>query len=88
MKALVGAFNQEKALLGAFFVIVQLRRLIVCSTSAVCCVSELRRPWAVGGRTDDDVGRREGCSQAGVPDQKGINSIPLVTLIYCSHNKT
>ena len=32
--------------------------------------------------------RAEGCSQAGVPDQKGINSIPLVTLIYCSHNKT
>ena len=49
MKALVGAFNQEKALVG------QLRQLIVCSTSAVCCVSELRRPWAVGGRTDDDV---------------------------------
>ena len=33
MKALVGTFNQEKALVGAFFVIVQLRRLIVCSSS-------------------------------------------------------
>ena len=32
MKALVGAFNQEKALVGAFSVIVQLHRLIVCST--------------------------------------------------------
>ena len=28
MKALVGAFNQEKALVGAFSVIVQLHRLI------------------------------------------------------------
>ena len=33
MKALVGAFNQEKALVGAFSVIVQLHRLIVYSTS-------------------------------------------------------
>ena len=30
---LVGAFNHEKALIGAFTVIVQLRQLIVCSTS-------------------------------------------------------
>ena len=29
----VGAFNQEKALVGAFSVIVQFRRLIVCSTA-------------------------------------------------------
>ena len=29
MKALVGTFNQEKALVGAFSVIVQLHRLIV-----------------------------------------------------------
>ena len=28
VKAVVGAFNQEKALVGAFFVIVQLHRLI------------------------------------------------------------
>ena len=34
MKALVGALNQEKAILGAFSVIVQLRRLIVCSSSS------------------------------------------------------
>ena len=33
MKALVGAFNLEKALIGVFFVIVQFRRLIVCSTT-------------------------------------------------------
>ena len=33
MKALVGAFNQEKALVWAFSVIVQLPRLIVHSTT-------------------------------------------------------
>ena len=33
MKAVVAAFNQEKALGGAFSVIVQLRRLIVYSTT-------------------------------------------------------
>ena len=32
MKAVVAAFNQEKALVGAFSVIVQLHRLIVYST--------------------------------------------------------
>ena len=37
MKALVGAFNQEKALVGAFSVIVQLRRLIVYGTSTTIC---------------------------------------------------
>ena len=33
MKALVGAFNQEKALVGAFSVIVQLHRIIAYCTS-------------------------------------------------------
>ena len=33
VKALVGAFNQEKALVGAFSVIIKLRRLIVCSST-------------------------------------------------------
>ena len=33
MKAVVAAFNQEKALVGAFSVIVQLHRLIVYSTN-------------------------------------------------------
>ena len=33
MKALVGAFNQEKALVGAFSAMVQLRQLIVCNTT-------------------------------------------------------
>ena len=39
MKAVVAAFNQEKALVGAFFVIVQLHRLIVYSTTT--------NPWQV-----------------------------------------
>ena len=34
MKAVVGTFNQEKALVGAFSVIVQLHRLIGYSTTA------------------------------------------------------
>ena len=47
VKAVLGDFNQEKALVGAFSVIVQLRRLIVCSTNLnnvipglfdVCCL--------------------------------------------------
>ena len=37
MKAVVAAFNQEKALVGAFSVIVQLHRLIVYSTRNVKC---------------------------------------------------
>ena len=35
VKALVGVFNQEKALVGAFSVIVQLHRLIVFSTNNI-----------------------------------------------------
>ena len=40
MKVIVGTFNQEKALVGAFSVIIQLLRLIVCSTTldAGCCM--------------------------------------------------
>ena len=36
VKAVVAAFNQEKALVGAFSVIVQLHRLIVYSTTEHC----------------------------------------------------
>ena len=39
MKALVGAFNQEKALVWAFSVIVQLPRLIVHSTTLLLLAS-------------------------------------------------
>ena len=39
VKAVVAAFNQEKALVGAFSVIVQLHRLIVCSTNQDRCCS-------------------------------------------------
>ena len=39
VKALVGTFNQEKTLVGAFSVIVQLHRLIVYSTGInIMCV--------------------------------------------------
>ena len=41
MKALVGAFNQKKALVGDFSVIVQLRRLIVYIT--ILAAAEVRR---------------------------------------------
>ena len=42
MKALVGAFNQEKALVGAFSVIVQLHRLPVCGTNVETAAEFLR----------------------------------------------
>ena len=54
MKALVGTINQEKALVGAFSVIVQLLRLIVCSTTLLWLMLRLagakllRRPAAGG----------------------------------------
>ena len=41
MKVLVGAFNQEKALVGAFSVIVQLHRLIVYTALFVAVVAVL-----------------------------------------------
>ena len=48
VKAVVAAFNQEKALVGAFSVIVQLRRLIVYSTREECtgnyCETAERQP--------------------------------------------
>ena len=60
MKALAGAFNQEKALVGAFSVIVQLHRLIVYSTSCnitsvtwcVCNYRSFYREIRRGGRED------------------------------------
>ena len=47
MKALVGAFNQEKALVGAFSVIVKLHRLLVYSTSPHAAVSAVSAVAAV-----------------------------------------
>ena len=41
MKAEVAAFNQEKALVGAFSVIVQLHRLIVYTALTVLCCQYL-----------------------------------------------
>ena len=50
MKALVGAFNQEKALVGAFSVIVQLRLLIVYSTRPGAARKQSGVPqWGTGG---------------------------------------
>ena len=40
MKVLVGTFNQEKAIVGSFSVIVQLRRLIVHGTRFELMVSD------------------------------------------------
>ena len=47
VKAVVTAFNQEKALVGAFSVIVQLHRLIGNSSADECCVVVLRSPRAL-----------------------------------------
>ena len=52
---LVGTFNQEKALIGAFSMILQLHRLIVCSTSLLTRVHgggqvTVAPPPALGGR--------------------------------------
>ena len=47
MKALLGAFNQEKALVGTFSVIVQLHRLIVYRVSCCCQGESFPRPAAV-----------------------------------------
>ena len=47
MKELVGAFNKEKALVGAFSVIVQLHRLIVYITNPHAAVSAVAAVAAV-----------------------------------------
>ena len=49
VKALVGAFNQEKALVGAFSVIVQLHLLIVYTALVLlCCVNGTGGRWGSG----------------------------------------
>ena len=45
MKAVVAAFNQEKALVGAFSVIVQLHRLIVYGTNLFSMVHKCSSWW-------------------------------------------
>ena len=47
MKVLVGAFNQERVLVGAFSVIVQLHRLIVYITNPHAAVSAVAAVAAV-----------------------------------------
>ena len=54
MKAVVAAFNQEKALVGAFSVIIQLRRLIVYSvysTTQTRALAEHRRRLDTAARS-------------------------------------
>ena len=53
MKALVGAFNQEKALAGAFSVIVQLHRLIVYNTPRLTGLTLVAGGEAPGGDGGD-----------------------------------
>ena len=62
MKALVGAFNQEKALVGAFSVIVQLHRLIDLRHYQGRQARELpaRRPGGRGGQHGVHGGLRAG----------------------------
>ena len=58
MKALVGTFNQEKALVGAFSVIVQHHRLIVYSTTAHLLGPDVGEALEERGRRGG--GQREG----------------------------
>ena len=71
MKALVNTFNQEKALVGAFSVIVQLRRLIVYSTSHMSHVTH------VSTLTSHDQLRGEVCGGRGVGGDAGVGAAVL-----------
>ena len=53
MRAVVTAFNQEKALVGAFSVIVQLRRLIVYSTNQDTDTARVHSPDDVRGHGEE-----------------------------------
>ena len=53
MKAVVAAFNQEKALVGAFSVIVQLHRLIVNSSCDILTKYDGRVAPAAGDNVSD-----------------------------------
>ena len=54
MKAVVVTFNQEKALVGAFSVIVQLHRLIVYSTNNNSSVAVVAvTSWVIGLGTEE-----------------------------------
>ena len=69
MKALVGAFNQEKALVGAFSVIIQLHRLIVYTALVPGLSSE--------------VGVAGVCTGSGDPPHPGL--APQLVLVARHH---
>ena len=64
MKSVVAAFNQEKALVGAFSVIIQLHRLIVYSTTD-------RRPGGAPAGRARQLPAELGERQAGIRGQAG-----------------
>ena len=60
MKVVVSSFNQEKALVGAFFMIVELHRLIVTSTSHVIPAAVRNLYLLIISSTFADINRSSG----------------------------
>ena len=53
MKALVGAFNQEKALVGAFSVIVQLNKIVYSTNNNSSVAVVAVTSWVIGLGTEE-----------------------------------
>ena len=73
MKALVCAFNQDIALVGAFSVIAQLHRLIVCSTTCVPGSEELAA--VPEGEDDEEEQRGDRGDQQEGPEQPPVHRL-------------